>query len=68
MNDVVIEEYRSVAKLGSVLRGWLVVLHPPGMRVSDCSLYCKAGRWWVSPPSKQRIGRDGQQMRDENGK
>ena len=46
MNDFVIEEFRPVAKPG-VLRAWLTVVHPSGMRVGDCQLYCKDGRWWV---------------------
>jgi hypothetical protein len=67
MTSFVIEEFRPVTKPG-VLRGWLTVMQPSGQRVHDCGLYCKDGRWWVSPPSKLRIGRDGQQMWDANGK
>jgi hypothetical protein len=62
-----IEELRPVAKPG-VLRGWVTVLQPSGQRIHDCGVYCKDGRWWVSPPSKPRIGRDGQQMKDAAGK
>jgi hypothetical protein len=68
MSGFTIEEYRAVTKPGSALRGWLVVMQPSGQRIHDCGLYCKDGRWWVSPPSKPRLGRDGQQMRDPNGK
>jgi hypothetical protein len=67
VSGFIIEELRPVTKPG-VLRGWLTVMQPSGQRIHDCGLYCKDGRWWVSPPSKPRVGRDGQQMRDPNGK
>ena len=66
-NAFVIEEFRPVAK-PTVLRGWVIVLQPSGQRIHDCGLFCQDGKWWVSPPSKPRIGRDGQQMRDASGK
>jgi hypothetical protein len=67
MTAFVIEELRLVTKPGA-LRGWLTVMQPSGQRIHDCGVYCKDGRWWVSPPSKPRVGRDGTQMRDHDGK
>jgi hypothetical protein len=52
MSSFIVEEFGAVTKPGSVLRGWLVVMQPSGQRIHDCGLYCKDGRWWVSPPSK----------------
>lgn len=67
MNAFTIEDFRPVAKPG-VLRGWLTVLQPSGQRIHDCGLYCKDGRWWISPPSKPRLSRDGVQLKDAAGK
>ena len=62
-----IEEFRPVAKPG-VLRGWVTVTQPSGQRIHGCGVFCQDGRWWVSPPSKPRIGRDGTQAKDAAGK
>jgi hypothetical protein len=67
MTGFSIEDYRPLPN-PNVLRAWLTVMQPSGQRIHDCGLCCKDGQWWVSPPSKPRIGRDGQQMRDANGK
>lgn len=62
----VVEEYRPIAK--GAWRGWLIVMQPSGQRIHDCGLFERDGHWWVAPPSKPRLGRDGQQRRDANGK
>ena len=62
----VIEEFRPVAK--GALRGWITVMQPSGQRIHDCGLFVRDGRWWVSPPSKPHIGRDGAQLKDPSGK
>jgi hypothetical protein len=63
----VIEQYRAVTKSGA-LRGWLTVMQPSGQRIHDSGLFFRDGRWWVSPPSKPRLGRDGVQLKDATGK
>jgi hypothetical protein len=62
----VVEEFRVVTK--GALRGWATVMQPSGQRIDECDIYRKDGRWWVSPSSKPRIGRDGMQMKDPAGK
>jgi hypothetical protein len=62
----VIEEFSAVTK--NTLRGFAKIRMPSGMIVADVSIHVRDGRAWASPPSKPRLDRDGQQMRDADGR
>jgi hypothetical protein len=44
------------------------VLMPSGMTLIDCMVFSSSGKFWASPPSRPRVGRDGVVMKDVNGK
>ncbi len=50
------------------MRGFCDVTLPSGMRLHRRTVFGKDGKGWVSPPSKQVIGRDGLVHRNAAGK
>jgi hypothetical protein len=52
----------------STLRGFFTSHLPSGMSLHENSLHYRDGQWWVMPPSKPMVGRDGMVLRDGNGK
>jgi hypothetical protein len=65
MNAPKILDWRPVVK-GS-LRGFAKVQFPSGTILLDVRLMYTRD-WWVAPPSRPMIGRDGTVLRDANGK
>lgn len=61
-----IEEFKEIRK-GSLL-GFARVRLPSGMIFHDVGIYQKEDRVWASPSSKPKFTRDGQQLRDRQGK
>lgn len=62
----VVEEFSSVER-GS-LRGFATIRAPSGIVFHSVGIYQKEGAAWASPPSRPKLGRDGAQMRDREGK
>jgi hypothetical protein len=62
----VVEEWKPVGK--NTLLGFCRVRLPSGMVLHDVAVHMKNGRRWASPSSKPRLGRDGLQLRDPDGK
>jgi hypothetical protein len=57
--------WRSVVK--NSLRGFVVLeLSPSGLILNDCALHERAGKRWVSLPSKPQIDAEGRQRKDSN--
>lgn len=59
-------EFKPLAK--NSLRGFATVEFPSGLIMSDVSVHVSHGRPWASPPSRPMIDREGQAMRDGEGK
>jgi hypothetical protein len=51
-----------------MLRGFLDVEFPSGLRFHECAVFEKLGMWWVSPAGKPVIGRDGTAIKEPNGR
>jgi hypothetical protein len=66
MTGVVIEEFVVVTK--ATLRGFARVRLPSGLVLHDVAIHQRDGTAWASPASKPVLNRDGQQMKDQNGK
>ena len=66
MTTMTVSDFKPIAS--GAMRGFCDVTMPSGMVLHRCSVFSKDGRAWVSPPSKQVIGRDGTVQRDANGK
>lgn len=50
------------------MRGFVDVHLPSGMVLRRCTVFAKDEKAWVSPPSKQVIGRDGTVQKTADGK
>jgi hypothetical protein len=59
---IIIEDWKPVVR--NTLLGFCRVRLPSSMVLHDVAVHTKAGRFWASPSSKPRLGRDGLQMRD----
>ena len=59
---IIVEDWRPVSR--NTLRGFCRVRLQSGMVLHDVAVHAKNGKFWVSPPSKPRLGRDGLQMTD----
>jgi hypothetical protein len=66
MNTVTIEEFLAVER--NTLRGFCRVRLPSGLIIHDVAIHQKNGSAWASPPSKAMLTRDGQQMKNNEGK
>jgi hypothetical protein len=66
VSAMTIADFKPVS--AGALRGFCDVVMPSGMVLHRCSIFAKDGRAWISPPSKQVIGRDGTVQRDASGK
>jgi hypothetical protein len=66
MSSIVIEEFVVVTK--NTLRGFARVRLPSGLVLHDVAIHQRDGTAWASPASKPMLNRDGQQMKDQNGK
>jgi hypothetical protein len=63
---VIVEDWKPVGR--NTLLGFCRVRLPSGMILHDVAVHMKNGRHWASPSSKPRLGRDGLQLRDPDGK
>jgi hypothetical protein len=66
MMSIVVDAFKPVA--AGVMRGFVDVTLPSGMKLHRCTVFAKDGRAWVGAPSKQIINRDGTVARDAAGK
>jgi hypothetical protein len=62
----IVEEFSAVTR--NTLRGFARIRMPSGMIIIDVGVHVRDARAWASPPSKPMVGRDGQQMKDTDGK
>lgn len=53
---------------GNTLRGFFEAHLPSGMNLHECSLHHRDSKWWIAPASKPMLSKDGQALRDDNGK
>jgi hypothetical protein len=51
-----------------MLRGFVTAEFPSGLIFHQCPLVEKLGLWFVSPPGKPAIGRDGTVLKEASGK
>ena len=63
---LVVEDWKPVGR--NTLLGFCRVRLPSGMVLHDVAVHMKNNRLWATPSSKPRLGRDGLQMRDADGK
>ena len=61
-----VENFKAIS--AGAMRGFCDVTLPSGMVLHRCSVFSKDGKAWVSPPSKQVIGRDGTVQKTTEGK
>ena len=61
-----IEEFNLLVR--NSLRGFARVRLPSGMVLHDVAIHQKDGSAWASPASKPQLGRDGNVIRDTNGR
>lgn len=67
MNNIVIEEFKSVRK--NTLRGFARARFPSGLVLAEIGIHVGPdGKAWASPPSRPMLDRDGNAMRDPTGK
>jgi hypothetical protein len=50
------------------LRGFFTAHLPSGLTLNELMLHERNGSWWLSFPSKPKLGADGAALRDERGK
>src|ERR1700733_11256459 len=62
----VILEWRELKR--NTLRGFAKVRFASGMIVSDITVHVGPNGGWASPPGRPQVGRDGQVIKDQNGK
>ncbi len=62
----VIEEFKPLVR--NTLRGFCRVRLPSGMVLHDCAVHEKEGRVWVAPPGRPIVDREGNLVREPNGK
>jgi hypothetical protein len=41
---------------------------PSGLTLHEVALHTRDGHWWIAPPSKPMLSKDGAAMRDDAGK
>jgi hypothetical protein len=63
---VIVEDWKPVGR--NTLLGFCRVRLPSGMVLHDVAVHTKNGKLWATPAGKPRLGRDGLQMRDPDGK
>ncbi len=63
---VKITEFTAVHR--NSLRGFATVVQPSGMILHDVAIHQRDGSAWASPASKPMLDRNGQQMKNEDGK
>jgi hypothetical protein len=56
-----------VERRSGMLRGFVTVELLSGLIFNQCPVFEKLGLWWVSPPGKPRVGRDGMVVKNPNG-
>src|ERR1700722_8331237 len=61
-SPVIVTEWRPMPK--NTLLGFCSAHLPSGMQIADCSVHQKNGKFWVSPPGKPQLDRDGVALRD----
>ena len=59
---MIVEDWKPVGR--NTLLGFCRVRLPSGMILHDVAVHTKNGKFWASPSSKPRLGRDGLQMTD----
>jgi hypothetical protein len=59
---VIITDWRPLPK--NTLLGFCSMRLPSGIQIADCSVHQKNGKFWVSPPGKPQLDRDGIALRD----
>ncbi len=57
-----------VVRRSNSFRGFGTVEQPSGQIIHDVAFHTRDGRHWAQPPSKPRLKRDGQHMKDTAGK
>ena len=55
-------------RASGTLRGFFAVHLPSGLTLNELMLHERNGSWWISFPSKPKLGADGTALRDERGK
>ena len=50
------------------LRGFCTVHLPSGLTLHELSVHTRDGSWWIMPPSKPMLSKDGTALRDAEGK
>jgi hypothetical protein len=63
---VVITEWKPLHR--NTLRGFVTAHLPSGMVLHELAVHRRDGAWWIAPPGKPMLGRDGVAMRDDAGK
>ena len=57
-----------VARRSNSFRGFGTLEQPSGQMIHDVGFHTRDGRHWAQPPSKLRLDRNGQHMKDPDGK
>ena len=57
-----------VARRANSLRGFGTLEQQSGQNIHDVAFHIRDGRAWAQPPAKPRLNRDGQHMKDADGK
>jgi hypothetical protein len=66
MSGVRLKEWKPMER--NALRGFATVEFASGLVINDVSVLVTDGKPWASPPSKPMLNRDGQALKDKNGK
>ena len=67
-NDSTIQIVEWVSRESGSLRGFVTSKMRSGMVIHEAGAFEQNGKWWVAPPGKPMISRDGVVMRDDKGK